>query len=124
MTKTEATKLAIEFAKEKAQVSQGHKLRGSGNTPLILRNAIEVGLDHKTAVIYGVRFWQGLLAELEDLLSGEYEEEDCVAFTCYQTLKDTPVGDSFREAWGADIGRQGGFIHGFVSDVKDGLKEQ
>ena len=98
MTKVEATELAIEFTKE--------EMRRTQRLPFLdLEN----------------RFWQGLLAELQDLLSGEYEESDCVPFICYQTLKDTPVGRDFLEAWGADIGRQGGTIHGYITAMEDGL---
>lgn len=97
MTKNEATIKAIEFAKESI-------------------TALNDSASDAKQAFYMKRFWEGFLAELQDLLSGEYLEEDCVAFTCYQTLKDYyPVGRDFLEAWGADIGRQGTAIHTFMS---------
>jgi hypothetical protein len=68
------------------------------------------------------QFWQGVLASLQDLLSGEWEYADLLPFICYQTLKDTPVGPMFLEAWGADIGRQGADIHQLFSSLEDGLR--
>jgi hypothetical protein len=103
MTKTEATKLAIDFTNGEIEA-----LKNSAFDTLIASSM--------------TRFWEGLLAELQDLLSGEYEEEDCVPFICYQTLKDTPVAEVFLEAWGADIGRQGTSIHLIVTSLEDGLK--
>ena len=94
MTKDEATKIAIGFTYDELGRSTNKHLWN---------------------------FWQGLLAELQDLLSGEYEEGDCVPFICYQTLKDTPVGTVFKEAWGADIGRQGSAIHNVITSLENGL---
>jgi len=45
---------------------------------------------------------------------------DSVITVCYHE-KDTPVGRDFLEAWGADIGRQGGTIHGYITAMEDGL---
>lgn len=67
------------------------------------------------------QYWGSVLQSLDDLLEGAYEEMDGVPFVCYKSIDNTPVGPAFLDAWGSEIGRFGGLVHGIARKISDSV---
>tara|TARA_Y100000310_G_scaffold329389_1_gene399132 strand:- start:854 stop:1156 length:303 start_codon:yes stop_codon:yes gene_type:complete len=73
-------------------------------------------------------YYASLAGALDDLVTGDHDPIDCVAFTVYKGIEEDhrfgpDIVDQFREEWAKDIGWAAGIIQGIAVDLKDKLKE-
>lgn len=71
---------------------------------------------------YLLLYWQGLLAEIEVLRSGDYDESDLPAFSVLRSIEDDfESAQQFRDAFAYDVGAASGLITSISSDLLNSL---
>tara|TARA_Y100000310_G_scaffold336887_1_gene422578 strand:+ start:259 stop:567 length:309 start_codon:yes stop_codon:yes gene_type:complete len=69
-------------------------------------------------------YWDSVLEALQDLRLGNYQPEDLLAFTVYQSCENLLHRQDFLEAFGHDIGVASGCITQLSGALRDSINRE